>query len=386
MLTWAEIDLNAIKANLNAIKRKVGNRKVIAVIKANAYGHGVIPVAKAIANQADIFAVATVDEAICLREVGIASAILNLFGIFPDQVEAVLRYDISQTVCKLEVCEALSDCASRMSKKANIHVKVNTGMNRIGIHYSEAPEFVKRIHGMPNLNLEGIYTHFSCADELDKGYTLLQLERFNKVLAQIAKIPPCPPLAKGGEGEFSHSVSNQSILKHAANSPAILDLPATYFDAVRPGIILYGLYPSEEVSKSIPLKPALSWKARVTYIKRVGCGEKIGYRWTYTTDKPATIATLPVGYADGFRRTLSNKGEVLIKGTRAKVVGRVCMDQIMCDVTHISNVKVGDEAVIIGKQGDDEITADEVADKSSTISYEVLCGIGSRVKRIYPGE
>jgi len=368
MLTWAEVDLNAIKANLNAIKRKVGNRKIIAVIKADAYGHGVIPVAKAIANQADIFAVATVDEAMCLREAGITCPILNLFCIFPDQAEAVLKYNISQTVCKFDVCKAISDCAERMSQKANIHVKVNTGMNRIGIYYSESTEFVKRIHSMPNLNLEGIYTHFSCADATDKSYTHLQLEKFNDVLAKT---------------EFLHSISTKDFLIHAANSPAILDLPATYFDAVRPGIILYGLYPSEEVSKSIPLKPALSWKSRITYVKRVERGEKIGYSATYTTDKPAVIATLPAGYADGFRRTLSNKGEVLIKHTRAKVVGRVCMDQIMCDVTQIPNVKVGDEAVIIGKQGDDEITADEVADKSETISYEVLCGIGKRVKRIY---
>jgi len=224
---------------------------------------------------------------------------------------------------------------------------------------------------MSHLNVEGIYTHFACADEADKSYTYLQLERFNEVLAKT---------------KFSGSISAKSFLIHAANSPAIIDLPMTYFDAVRPGLILYGLYPSEEVSKSISLSPALSWKARITYIKRVGPGEKIGYRGTYTTDKPAIIATLPVGYADGFRRSLSNRGEVLIKGTRAKVVGRVCMDQIMCDVTHIPNVQVGDEAVLIGKQGDDEITADEVADTSSTISYEILCGIGKRVKRIYREE
>jgi len=381
MLTWTEIDLNAIKANLNAIKRKVGNRKVIAVIKADAYGHGVLRVAKAIAAQADMFAVATVDEAICLREAHFTLPILNLFCILSDQAEAVIKYNISQTVCSPDICKALSDCAKRMNAKANIHVKVNTGMNRIGVYYSEAAEFIKQIHSMPYLNLEGIYTHFACADEADKSYTYLQLERFNEVLAKtdflhsISTVVNVPP-----------SRSVKSFLIHTANSPAILDLPTTYFDAVRPGLILYGLYPSKEVSKSILLAPALSWKARITYIKRVGRGEKIGYGGIYATDEPAVIATLPVGYADGFRRNLSNGGEVLIKGTRARVVGRVCMDQIMCDITHIPNVKVGDEVVLIGISRDDEITADEVADTSSTISYEILCGIGKRVKRIYRGE
>jgi alanine racemase len=408
MLRWAEIDLNAIKSNLNAIKNKVGNRKIIAVVKANAYGHGAIPVARAIAKQADMFAVATVEEAIELREAGITLPILNLFSILPDQAEAVLKYEITQAVCKFSTCEAISDCAKRMGNtppnppkggyRAKVHVEVDTGMNRLGVHYSEAVAFLKQVCALPNLRVEGIFTHFSSADEADKSYTYLQLERFNSLWTS----PPTPlhksPLPKGvggcverreGQGDGVRSIPNSVYLErsdfliHAANSPAILDLPSTYFDAVRPGLILHGLYPSDEVSRSIPLKPALSLKARVIHLKNVGSGESISYNRRYITSAPTKIATLSIGYDDGYRKSLRNIGEALIRGIRAPIVGTICMDNIMCDVGHISDVEIGDEVVLIGKQGDDEITADEVAKKAGTISYDIFCGLGRRVERIY---
>ena len=405
MLRWAEIDLNAIKSNLNAIKNKVGNRKIIAVVKANAYGHGAISVAQAIAEQADMFAVAAVEEAIELREAGITLPILNLYCILPDQAEAVLKYEITQTVCKLSTCEALSDCAKRMSDVAKVHVKVDTGMNRIGVHYSEAAAFVKQVRALADLRVEGIFTHFSSADEADKSYTNLQLERFNNLWKTLPseqgkgkQFDGCPtsvgehsPLKRDVRDFPDRQVDGRptsvgdvrDFLIHSANSAAILDLPSSYFDAVRPGIILHGIYPSDEVSRSIPLKPALSLKTRVIHLKNVGRGESISYNRKYKTPAPTKIATLSLGYADGYRTSLRNLGEALIRGIRAPVVGTICMDKIMCDVGHISGVEIGDEVVLIGKQGDDEITADEVAQKAGTISYDIFCGLGRRVERIY---
>ncbi|MFQ6042843.1 MAG: alanine racemase, partial [Candidatus Poribacteria bacterium] len=375
MLRWAEVNLNAIQSNLNAIKSKVGNRKIIAVVKANAYGHGAVPVAQAIAEQADMFAVATIEEAIELREAGITLPILNLYCILPDQAEAVLKYEITQTVCKLSVCEAISACARRMGGVAKVHVKVDTGMNRIGVHYSEAVTFLKQISTLPNLKVEGIFTHFSSADEADKSYTHIQLKRFNNLWK------PGP----SGKGTGKNYFERSDFLIHAANSAAILDLPAAYFDAVRAGLILHGIYPSDEVSRSISLKPALSLKTRIVHLKNVERGESISYNRRYTTTAPTKIATLSMGYADGYRTSLANVGEALIRGIRTPVVGTICMDKIMCDVGHIPAVEIGDEVVLIGKQGDDEITVDEVAQKAGTISYDIFCGLGRRVERIYKG-
>jgi len=369
MLRWAEIDLNAIKSNVNAIQNKVGNRKTIAVVKANAYGHGAIPVARAIEDQTDIFAVATIEEAIELREAGITLPILNLFSLLPDQAEAALKYKITQAVCKLNTCEAISDRAKQVGEIAKVHVEVDTGMNRLGVHYSEALDFLKQVHTLPNLRVEGIFTHFSSADESDKSYTHLQLERFNNLWQNQSSRKEC--------------LERSDFLIHAANSPTILDLPEAYFDAVRPGLILHGVYPSDEVSRSIPLKPALSLKTRVIHLKNVGPWESISYNRKYTTPAPTKIATLSIGYADGYRTSLRNAGETLIRGIRAPVVGTVCMDKIMCDVGHIPDVEIGDEAVLIGKQDNGEITADEVAKKAGTISYDIFCGLGRRVERIY---
>lgn len=366
MLRWTEINLNAIQENVKAIKRKVGNRKIIAVVKANAYGHGVLQTSRAIADFVDMFAVATVEEAIELRDAGITLPILNLFCILPDQAEAVLKYGITQTVCKLSVCEALSSSAKQTGSVAKVHIKINTGMNRIGIHYTEAAAFIEQVCAMPNLLLEGIFTHFARADEADKSHTNTQLERFNASLAACR----------------SKNIAS-SVLLHASNSAAILDHPEAYFDAVRPGLILYGIYPSAEVTRSIVLQPALNLKTRVTHLKNVKRGEQISYGGFYTASAPTRIATLPIGYADGYRRSLSNVGEVLIRGARAPVVGTVCMDQMMCDVGHISGIGVGDEVVLIGKQGNNEITADELATRAGTISYEIFCGLGRRIERVY---
>lgn len=364
-LSWAEVKLDVIRTNIDAIKQKIGNRKLIAVIKANAYGHGAIDVAQAIEKQTDYFAVATLEEAIELREAGIASPILNLFCVFPEHAEMILKYNITQVVFRHDVAEALSEQAAKMEKIARVHINVDTGMRRIGVHYSQATEFVKEIVNLPNLKIEGIYTHFASADESDKTYTQLQLKRFKKVVSNLTK-----------EGI-------KIPLKHTANSAAVLDFPSAYFDAVRPGLSLYGVYPSPHVSRNIALEPTLSLKTRITFLKTVQAGVSVGYGLTYTVPKKTKIATLPIGYADGFRRELSNRGEVLIHGKRVPVIGRVCMDEIMCDVGDIPNVEVGDEVVLIGKQGEEQILVDEVAEKCGTISYEILCGIGRRVQRIY---
>jgi len=365
MLSWAEIELNAILSNINAIRQKIGNRKIFAVVKANAYGHGAVSVANSIEKFVDMFAVATLDEAIELRQSGIKVPILNLFCIFPNQAEAVLKYNITQMVCQIDVAKTLSNESTKMDKIANVHVKVDTGMTRLGVHFSEATEFVKKISELPNIQIDGIYTHFANADGEDKSYTQLQLSRFQNVLDNLIQLDINIPT------------------KHASNSAAILDFPSAYFDAVRPGIILYGIYPSLYVSHDVALKPALTLKSRITFLKTVSPGTPIGYGLTYSIPNETIIATIPIGYADGFRRELSNSGEVLVHGKRVPVIGRVCMDGIMCDVGDIPELKVGDEVVLIGKQGEQSITVDEVAEKCGTISYEILCGIGNRIKRVY---
>ncbi len=363
--TYAEIDLSAIAFNIRQIKRRVGPTKVMAVVKANAYGHGMIEVARtALENGADYLGVALLEEGIRLREAGFQCPVLVFGGAFEDQISQFLQYDLEISLYSDRIAQALAREASESGKRAKVHIKVDTGMGWVGVPWEEASSFLQRTSQLRSLDIVGIYTHFATSDEKDTSFAYLQLRRFNRVLDEIK--------AKG----------INIPLRHAANSGAILNLPEAYLDMVRPGIMIYGYYPSQGAFKNLPLKPALTLKSRVIFVKKVAAGTSISYGRDYVTPRETSIATLPIGYADGYNRLLSNWGEVLIRGRRYPVVGRVCMDQIMVDVGE-DEVQVGDEVVLIGRQGKEEISMYEVCQKLNTIPYEVCCWISERVPRVY---
>jgi len=366
---WAEINLDHLAHNMKEIRKLVPKETLVtAVVKADGYGHGAVEIAETLLeNGADRLAVGTLSEAVELRRVVSAVPILIL-GYTPDScAEEVIKNNITQTLYSVEQAKNFSQAAQRLGKNAVIHIKVDTGMNRLGFQPDE--ESVKKIQEiiqLPNVEVEGLFTHFAVADEADKTFTRLQYERFMK---------------------FSHMLEREGIqipIKHASNSAAIIDLPEMHLDMVRAGVIVYGLYPSEQVHKeSLNLKPALSLKARITHVKDVGEGVGISYGLKYVTAKKSKIATLPIGYADGFTRMLSGKGEALVKGHKVPVVGTICMDQCMIDVTGIEDVKRDDEVILIGTDGIHTISADDVAKKLGTIGYEIICMVGRRVPRVY---
>lgn len=364
--TRAEINLDNIAYNIGEIRKGIGDKvKIMAVVKANGYGHGAVEVAR-VATESGVewLAVAMLEEAVELREDGIQLPILILGLSRPAEAQELIKYRLAQAVCVREVAQALSAEARSGGGTAKVHVKVDTGLGRLGILPEEVTGFVKEMYRLEGIEVEGIFTHFSVADE-DKSFTELQIKKFQEVLASLERAGIRIPV------------------KHSANSAAVLDIPSSYLDLVRPGIMLYGLYPSPKVTHRIHLKPAMSFKTQVAYLKTVPAGVSLSYGRTFTSRRKSRIATLPVGYADGYSIALSNKGEVLIKGKRAPVVGKVCMDMTLVDVTHIPDVKVGDEVVLFGRQDGAEISADEVASKIGTINYEVVCGIGKRVPRVY---
>ena len=372
MTTWTEINLAAIKSNAQAIKARVQRNEgpgpsLIAVIKADAYGHGVIPVAEALRAEASMYAVATLDEAIELRSAGISKPILILFNALPDQAETIVHYQLTQSVYEPTLCRALSRLAQVLDRHVKVHVDVDTGMNRGGVWYTEAVGFIQWLTSLDGVEIEGVFTHFATADEADKSHTYLQLKRFESVLSALSDLNLRPPIV------------------HTANSAASLTLPNSHFDAVRVGLSLYGIYPSPHIAEQqvVSLRPALSWKARITCLREAAPGEGVSYGRIYRTDQPTWLATLPIGYADGYPRTLSNVGDALIGGLRRQLVGRVCMDGTVFRVDPPVNVAIGDEAVLIGTQGGQKITVDQVAAKVATISYEILTGIGKRVPRVY---
>ena len=371
--TWVEVDLSAIQANARAIKAYAHGRSLIAVIKADAYGHGVIPVAETLCEEAAIYAVATVAEAVELRTAGIKKPVIVLFNALPVQVETIIEYQLTPAVHEPTLCKALSRAAQAKGTSVKVHLDVDTGMNRGGIWYTETVDFLKRLTLLEGIEIEGIFTHFAAADEANKSHAGLQLERFKSVLSTLSKFNLRPPIV------------------HAANSAAALTLSDAHFDAVRVGLGLYGVYPSYEVRRISPvsLYPALSWKARLICLRQAVPGEGVSYGRTYTVDESTWLATLPLGYADGYSRALSNRGEALIGGARCQQVGSVCMDGTVFRIalpeekrTDLS-LRIGDEAVLIGKQGDLEIIVDQVAEKAGTISYEILTGIGKRISRVY---
>jgi len=364
--TRVEIDLSAIDFNLQQIKKKVAPAKIMAVVKANAYGHGVLPVAKTALNSgAAYLAVALLEEGIELRESGVTAPILVFGGEIEEQLTEIFRYDLDITIISKKFAKLLSAEAVLRKQSIKIHVKVDTGMGRVGIPWQDAVEIVRDISRLPKLEIVGIYTHFATSDERDKTFAEIQLSRFQQVLDGLQKS------------------GIQIPIKHAANSGAIIDLPGTYFDMVRPGIMMYGYYPSNETTESVPLKPAMTFKSKVSYIKEVPAGTSISYGRKYNTAFATRIATIPVGYADGYNRLLTNRGKVLINGNIYPVVGRVCMDQILADIGQQPEISVGDDVVLFGSQGRQEFSVIEICQILNTIPYEVCCWVSKRVPRIY---
>ena len=366
----AEIDLGAIEYNIREIRHITEtSAKVMAVVKANAYGHGAIEVSKTVLNNgADWLGVALLQEAIQLRESGFTAPILILGYTPVYQMNKVIEYDLRQTIYTKDQAEALASAAAKAGKKGLAHIKVDTGMGRIGIPLgSHVVNELIKLGRMPGLVPEGIFTHFATADAVDKACAKQQFESFIDVLEKLKR--------KGMEFP----------VRHAANSAALIDLPDTHLDLVRPGVIIYGMYPSDKVCKDkINLKQAMTVAAEVSYVKKVTSGTAISYGGTFITQVPSVIASLPLGYADGYSRILSNKAQVLIKGQRVPIVGRVCMDQCMVDVTNLGEeIRMGEEAVLLGAQGPEFISADEIAARIGTINYEVTCMISHRVPRTY---
>lgn len=365
---WAEININSLINNVEEIKRIAKDKELIAAIKADGYGHGAVDIAPFMLKSGiDRFAVAVISEAIELRRNDISAPIMIL-GYTPLILgKDLLRYDIEQSVMSYEYCKELSDLAVEEKCIAKIHIALDTGMGRIGfIPNKESVEEVKKISELPNVEIVGMFSHFSTADEADKEYTLLQLEKFKKFDEELRKRGIKIPM------------------RHIANSAALIDVEESIFEALRPGIILYGYYPSSEVNKNvIKLEPVMSLKTNIVHIKEVERGTSISYNRTFVTERKSKIATLPVGYADGYSRALSNKGKVIINGKIANIVGRVCMDQCMVDVTDIEDVKVGDEVILMGEDRGVKIDAEDLAKLLDTISYEVTCMISKRVPRVY---
>jgi len=364
---WAEIDLGAIAHNVGQIRKLTANNaQICAVVKADAYGHGAVAVARTVLQAgADRLAVAIISEALELRRAGFRESIL-VMGYTPAcQAAIVADQDITQTIFDIEAAEALSAAAAAAGKIVNVHLKIDTGMGRIGIRPEDAGRFAAAVAALPGIYIEGVFSHFATADSRDKSFTYEQYEQFTAGLEQI-------------EAQGIHIP-----IRHISNSAAILELPNMHLNMVRPGIILYGLWPSDEVVQTIELKPAMKLKAQVGFIKDMPANRGISYGHTYFTEKLSRIATLPVGYADGWSRLLANKAFVSIRGQRAPLVGRVCMDQCMVDVTHIPGVVPGDEALLFGGA---DLPVEEVADHMGTINYEIVCMVGKRVPRLYVGE
>ena len=365
--TWAEIDFSSLKFNLEQIKKFVSPEvKIMPVVKADAYGHGLIEVSRYLVSQGiEHLGIATVDEGIELRENGIGINLFLLGNISSEEVEAVIDYNLTPTICNMEVAQRLNEIAKERNIFVKAQVKIDTGMGRIGVSYREALDFFLKIKDLSNLFIEGIWTHFSSAEEDE--FTHLQLMRFNFVLGGLNKL---------GIG-FNYI--------HSANSLAIFKNKETHFNLVRPGLCLYGAYPDISLKEIVELKPVMTLKTKILFLKKVPPGEPISYGRTFMTQRESLIATLPVGYGDGYSWLLSNKGRVIVRGKYAPVIGRVCMDQIMIDVTDIPGVSLGDEVILLGRYEDKEITAEEWANLTGTIPYEILCRIGSRIPRIYKG-
>ena len=368
---WAEVDLDAIWENMVHMKENIAeNTKILAVIKTDGYGHGGVPIAKML-EQLDFmfgYAAATYEEAHVLREAGVKKPILILGYTFPYCYEELIREEIRPAVYRRDTVEELAAAAAKVGKKAKVHIKVDTGMGRIGITPDEEGlEFVRFLMGHPELEVEGIFTHFAKSDEADKTSANHQLELFQNFIDKI-------------QTELGITIP----VKHCSNSAAILEMPQANMDMVRAGITTYGLYPSEEVSKDIvPLRAAMSLYSHIVYCKTIHAGQSVSYGGLFTAQKDTRVATIPVGYGDGYPRSLSGKGYVLIRGKKAPILGRVCMDQFMVDISEIPGVMEGDKVTLLGVDGTERITAEELGELSGRFNYEFVCDLGKRIPRVY---
>lgn len=368
---WAEVDLDAIWENMVHMKENIAeNTKILAVIKTDGYGHGGVPIAKML-EQLDFmfgYAAATYEEAHVLREAGVKKPILILGYTFPYCYEELIREEIRSAVYRRDTVEELAAAAAKVGKKAKVHIKVDTGMGRIGITPDEEGlEFVRFLIEHPELEVEGIFTHFAKSDEADKTSANHQLELFQNFIDKI-------------QTELGITIP----VKHCSNSAAILEMPQANMDMVRAGITTYGLYPSEEVSKDIvPLRAAMSLYSHIVYCKTIHAGQSVSYGGLFTAQKDTRVATIPVGYGDGYPRSLSGKGYVLIRGKKAPILGRVCMDQFMVDISEIPGVMEGDKVTLLGVDGTERITAEELGELSGRFNYEFVCDLGKRIPRVY---
>ncbi len=372
---WAEISLDAIEHNIKQIQSYVGNStKVLGVVKADAYGHGYREVAEVLLESGvDFLAVAFIDEALQLRKCGITAPILILGHTATQYADVLVKNDITPGCFSMELAREISNSATRQNKKAKIHIKIDTGMGRVGFRYTDdeaindaTVKSVLEIATLPNIEIEGIFTHFSVADAADDDYTYMQFNRFSEVCDRLRKNDVDIPI------------------RHCCNSAALIRFPQMHMDMVRPGIIQYGLKPSEFVDCTVlDLKPAMQFKTHITYIKEVEENVSVSYGRRFTSDRKTKIATIPVGYADGYSRTLSGKAEVIVRNKKCRVIGNICMDQCMIDVTDVNNISIGDDVILFGKSDEIEMPAESLAEQMGTINYEILCVIGKRIPRVY---
>ncbi len=366
-LNWVEIDLAALRHNFLQVRRRIGSRAgILAVVKSDAYGHGMIPVAKELAAAgADFFGVSKCWEALRLRSAGIVQPILILAGIEPDDIPEVLENDLRPAVYRADHCRMLDEAAGRSGKRARIHLKIDTGMGRLGIPDRELERFLGDLAGLRHLEVEGVFSHLATSDEADKTFSQEQLQRFRRAL------------------QMFHDRAVPFRYAHIANSGGVLDIPEAHYQLVRPGIMLYGSPPSDEILSPAPLQPVMALKTKILQIKEVPAGQSIGYGRTFICPRPMRIATVAVGYDDGYPRVLSNRGEALVRGLRVPIVGRVSMNLITLDATQVPEAAEDDEVVMLGAQGAERITAEEIAGKAGTISYEIYCAVGKNPQRLF---
>jgi alanine racemase len=366
--THLEVDLGALADNYRALATHVGGRKVFPILKANAYGHGLVEVARLCERLgAPAIGVAYLEEAIRARQHGVRLPILVLGGIVGDQIPLFLQHDLTLTASSVGKLRAIDECAAALGRRAKVHLKIDTGMERIGVHWYSAETLLEASLAVRHVDVEGIFTHFANADALDLAHARLQLERFSEVL------------------RFYERRSLPAPLRHSANSGAIASLPESWLDAVRPGLLFYGVRPAPHLGADLAVRPALRWVTRIVYFKVVRAGSPVSYGSTWTPPTDDRVVTIPVGYGDGYMRSMSGRAEVIVRGERRPVVGRICMDQAMVSLGPDGTAYNGDEAVLLGRQGDAEIRVEDLAGWAGTIPHEILASIGTRVPRVYRG-
>ncbi|NOY97917.1 MAG: alanine racemase [Chloroflexi bacterium] len=363
--THVEVNLDRLSQNLKAIRERTSPAKVMIILKANAYGHGMDAVARHLAPHADYIGVAVLEEGVLLREMGITTPVLVLGGIWEEQIPEFIKHDLTLTASSVERLEHIDQAAGVLGKKAVVHLKIDTGMERIGVHYYSAHTLQEAALGCKHVVVEGIYSHFANADAADLTHARLQLERFNEVL------------------RFYERNGLPTPMRHMANSGAILQLPEATFDMVRPGILLYGVYPSPDVPRTVKVRPALAWSSKVVYFKVTKPGHPVSYGSTWQSDRMVRVVTVPVGYGDGYFRSMSNKAQVIIRGVKYPQVGRICMDQMVVNLGRDGTGYNGDKVVLIGEMDGERITVEDLADWAGTIPYEILTNINTRVPRVY---